>query len=104
MVNAQLLQIKIDPNLKKTLKTLADHKGISVSAYVKMMLTKISREERIAMSKEKIAYAFPHHASIPETNDPEDEVILKHEKNIISSLEKHLSNPKNIAKIIPLRK
>lgn len=51
-MNSILLQLKIDPELKKVLKMIADYKGISVSSLAKMFLTEHSRQERLKMLTE----------------------------------------------------
>ncbi|MBI2464126.1 type II toxin-antitoxin system RelB/DinJ family antitoxin [Candidatus Peregrinibacteria bacterium] len=42
----QLIQIKVDNNLKKDLDNIAHYKGITVSALVKLNLTEIVRIEK----------------------------------------------------------
>ena len=51
-MSSTLLQLKIDPELKKVLKMIADYKGISVSSLPKMFLTEHSRQERLKMLTE----------------------------------------------------
>lgn len=45
-MNSALLQLKIDPALKDDLETLADYKGISLSALAKMILKEMVRQEK----------------------------------------------------------
>lgn len=51
-MNSALLQIKIEPKLKKALEMIAEYKGISVGSLAKMFLTESSRQERLKMLTE----------------------------------------------------
>ena len=45
-MNSALLQLKIDPTLKAALEEIADYKGIPVSAWLKMVLKEMVRNEK----------------------------------------------------------
>lgn len=51
-MNSTLLQLKIDPELKKNLKMIADYKGISVGSLAKMFLKETARKEELKMLTE----------------------------------------------------
>lgn len=89
MAATALLQIKLEPDLKQTLQALAQYYGITLSSFVKMKLKQLGREEKKKMV-----------ISVPVTNDPEDDYLLKHEKRIVKALEKYLEDPRNIAEIV----
>ncbi|MBI5413704.1 hypothetical protein HZA42_05145 [Candidatus Peregrinibacteria bacterium] len=46
---SQLLQLKVDPALKKDLSEIADYKGIPVTSYIKLTLTAVVRKEKKEM-------------------------------------------------------
>ena len=47
MQSSALLQLRIEPKLKKLLKNIADYKGISLSALSKMFLKETARKENL---------------------------------------------------------
>lgn len=42
----QLLQVKVPPELKKDLQGIATYRGIPLTSFIKMTLTKVAREEK----------------------------------------------------------
>ena len=46
MAATQLIQVKVEPKFKKMLQKIADYKGISLSSFIKLILTKCAREEK----------------------------------------------------------
>ena len=42
----QLLQVKVTPELKKDLQGIAEYKGIPLTSYIKLTLTKAARKEK----------------------------------------------------------
>ncbi len=49
---SQLLQLKVDPAFKADLQALAEYKGLTLSAYIKMLLTELLRREKKAIYTE----------------------------------------------------
>lgn len=96
MIATQLIQLKVPLPLKETLQKMAEYKGISLSAFLKMILTEITRAGVKASS-------FSTSVQIPETNDPEDEFLAAQESKMTEVLEKYLQNPKNITEIIRVK-
>lgn len=52
MVSTELIQIKVPQHLKMILTKIAGFKGLTVSAFIKMNLTEIAREEERKMYTE----------------------------------------------------
>lgn len=48
-MSSQLLQLKVDPSLKKDLSEIAEYKGIPVTSYIKLTLTAVVRKEKKEM-------------------------------------------------------
>ena len=46
MAATQLIQVKVEPKLKKLLKEIAKYKGITLSSFIKLTLTKTARKEK----------------------------------------------------------
>lgn len=70
----QLIQVKVNPELKHDLEEIAEYKGIPLSSFVKMTLTKAAREEK------KIIYTENG------LTEEEELEILRREKEAIKAL------------------
>ncbi len=46
---SQLIQIKVNPSLKKDLSDIAEYRGIPVTSYIKLTLTAVVRKEKKEM-------------------------------------------------------
>lgn len=84
----QLIQIKVNPNLKKDLKLIADYKGIPVTSLVKLTLTEAARKE-----KKKIY-------TVNGLTEEEEREILKREKEAIAAYKKGKLKPMSAEELI----
>lgn len=73
---SQLLQLKVNPSLKKDLSEIAEYKGIPVTSYIKLTLTEVVRKEKKAM--------FTANG----LTEAEEFEILRREKEILAELKK----------------
>ena len=88
MAATALLQIKVDPKLKRVLEQLSRFYGLTLSSFVKMKLTETSRMEKSKIQND-----------IPFTRDPEDDFLLQHEKIIVQTLQEYLSHQDTIDEV-----
>lgn len=84
----QLIQIKVNPNLKKDLQQIADYKGIPVTSLVKLTLTEAARKE-----KKKIY-------TVNGLTEEEEREILRREKEAIALYKKGKLKPLTAEELI----
>ncbi len=46
---SQLIQVKVNPSLKRDLSDIAEYKGIPMTSYIKLTLTAVARKEKKEM-------------------------------------------------------
>lgn len=76
-MSLQLLQLKVDPSLKKDLSEIAEYKGIPMTSYIKLTLTAVVRKEKKEM--------FTANG----LTEAEELEILRREKEVLADLKKH---------------
>lgn len=87
-MSSHLLQLKVDPSLKKDLSDIAEYKGIPVTSYIKLTLTAVVRKEKKEM--------FTSNG----LTEAEELEILKREKQALAELKKRKQNGKTGPQIL----
>lgn len=87
-MSSKLIQIKIDPSLKKDLTEMASYKGIPVTSYIKLTLTAVVRKEKKEM------------LTVNGLTEAEELEILRREKEAVAEIKKFKSKGKSGSQIL----
>lgn len=85
---SQLIQIKVQPALKKDLQQIATYKGIPVTSFIKLTLTEVARKEKKRMY------------TVNGLTEEEEREILRREKEAMADYRKGKLKPMSFKKLL----